>query len=155
MVMCRLDYCNSLFVNLPQKEIEKLQKVQNAAARLISLTSNRESVKLVLNKLHWLPIAYRIQFKIAVIVHRCVNGTAPHYLRSMLTPYVPKRHLRSSNCTAVTFVVPRVNQNTVGKRAFSVAGPQVWNAIPDSIREIKSNDIFRAKLKTHFFECAF
>ena len=109
-VMCRLDYCNSLFINLPQKDIEKLQKVQNAAARLISLTPNRESVKPVLKRLHWLPVAFRIQFKIAVIVHRCVHGTAPSYLRTMLTPYVPKRNLRSAKSVAASFVIYRVNK---------------------------------------------
>ena len=57
-------------------------------------------------KTHWLPIAYRIQFKIAMIVHRCVYGTSPNNLQSMHTPFVPKIHLRSSNSTAVNFVVP-------------------------------------------------
>ena len=154
-VTCRLDYCNSLFINLPKKDIEKLQKVQNAAARLISLTPNRESVKPVLKKLHWLPLAYGIKIKIAVIIHRRVHKTAPSYLQAMLTPYVPKRNLRSAKNSAVSFVVPRFNQQTVGPRAFSIAGPQIWNDIPSWIREMKSNDIFRSKLKTHFFECAF
>ena len=154
-VTCRLDYCNSLLINLPKKDIERLQRVQNAAARLIALTPKTESAKPVLKRLHWLPVVYRIQFKIAVIMHRCVYGTAPNYLQSMLTPYVPKRKLRSSTESAVTFVVPRVNQKTVGSRAFSVAGPQIWNAIPSSIRTIESNNVFRSKLKTYYFECAF
>ena len=154
-VTCRLDYCNSLLVNLPKKDIARLQKVQNAAARLIHLTPKTESAKPALKKLHWLPVAYRIKFKIAVILHRCMHGTAPCYLRSMLTPYLPKRDLRSSTSNAVTLVVPRVNQKTVGSRAFSVAGPEIWNEIPSSIRSIESNNVFRSKLKTHYFNCAF
>ena len=108
-VTCRLDYCNSLLVNLPNKDIERLQKVRNAAVRLISLTPKTESAKPVLKRLHWLPIAFRIKFKIAVIIHRCLHDTAPSYLKSMLTPYVPTRNLRSSKSSAVILVVPRVN----------------------------------------------
>ena len=141
-VTCRLDYCNSLLINLPKKDTEKLQIVQNAATRLIALTPKTESAKPILKRLHWLPVAYRIQFKIAVIMHRCVYGTAPNYLQSMLTSYVPNRKLRSSTMSAVTFVVLRVNQKTAGSRAFSVAGPQILNAIPSSIRTIESNNVF-------------
>ena len=154
-VTCRLDYCNSLLINLPNKDIERLQKVQNAAARLISRTPKSESAKPVLKRLHWLPIAYRIKFKIAVIIHRCLHDTAPSYLKSMLTQYVPTRNLRSSKSSAVILVVPRVNQKTVGNRAFSVAGPAIWNALPTSIREIESTNVFKSKLKTHYFNCAF
>ena len=154
-VACRLDYCNSLLVNLPKKDIERLQKVQNAAARFIHLTPKAESTKPALKQLHWLPVAYRIKFKIAVIIQRCMHGTAPCYLRSMLTPYVPKRDLRSSTSSAVSLVVPRVNQKTVGSRAFSVAGPEIWNEIPSLIRSLESNNVFRSKLKTHYSNYAF
>ena len=152
-VMCRLDYCNSILVNLPKKDIERLQKVQNAAARLVTLTPKAQSVKPVLKRLHWLPVAYRIKYKVAVVVHRCIYGTAPGYLRDLLTLYVPKRKLRSS--TELNLVVPKVNQKTVGSRAFASAGPQIWNELPTSIRAIESNNIFKTKLKTYLFERAF
>ena len=152
-VTCRLDYCNSLLINLPNKNIESLQKVQNAAARLISRTPKSESAKPVLKRLHWL--AFRIKFKIAVIIHRCLHDTAPSYLKTMLSQFVPTRNLRSAKSSAVILVVPRVNQKTVGNRAFSVAGPLIWNAIPASIREIESTSVLRTKLKTHYFDCAF
>ena len=154
-VACRLDYCNSLLVNLPKKDIERLQKVQNAAARFISLTPKSEHVTPILQQLHWLPVAFRIKYKIAMIMYRCVHGTAPIYPRSMLTQYVPRRNLRSSELPAVSFVVPRVNQKTVGSRAFSTAGPEIWNDIPPSIRTIGSINVFKSKLKTYYFSCAF
>ena len=139
------------------KYITRLQYIQNAASWLFSLTSKIKYVKPVLKRLHWLPVAYRIKYKIVVIMHRCVNGTSPVYLQSMLAPYVPRRNLRSSTNSAVTFVVPRVNQKTVDSRAFSTAGPrpQIWNKIPSSIRIILSNDVFRKKLKTHYSKCIF
>ena len=76
-ISSRLDYCNILYTGLTQSNIHKLQMVQNAAARMLTGTKKREHITPVLAQLHWLPVKYRIDFKILLFVFKAVNGSAP------------------------------------------------------------------------------
>jgi len=87
-----------------------------------------------------------------VIVHRCLNGRAPPYLSEYcaLVASADQRHLRSTNCQLLA--VPRYRLNAYGRRAFSVAGPAVWNSLPNFIRDPTITlDCFRRLLKTYLF----
>jgi len=59
--------------------LQKVQSVQNAAARLITGTRPCERITPVLQKLHWLPVRRRIQFKLACLVHQSLAGQTPSY----------------------------------------------------------------------------
>ena len=72
-ILSRLDYCNSLFINLPKKDIYQLQKLQNYAARTILKRPTREHATPLLKELHWLPIHARIDYKVAILVFKCLN----------------------------------------------------------------------------------
>ena len=98
-VSSKLDHCNSLLYGLPNCLIKKLQHVQNAAARLITLSRKHEHITPILLNLHWLPVNYRIIFKILLITYKALNDLAPTYVRDLLTPYTPPRQLRSSSTT--------------------------------------------------------
>ena len=97
MVISRLDYCNSVFIGLPADQIARLQRVQNNAARLVLKKRRRDHVTPLLKELHWLPVKFRCQYKIATLAYRHFDGSLPPYLSSSLCTYEPPRSLRSSN----------------------------------------------------------
>ena len=152
-ILSRLDYCNSLFKNINKEQISKLQKLQNFAAKVILRKSIRDHVTPCLIHLHWLPVQYRIDFKLAVLVFKCLNGLAPVYLSNLIEKYIPPRTLRSSNLNLVTSKVGVYKK--LGDRAFSVSAPAVWNALPLELRRTSTLELFKRNLKTHFFSLCF
>ena len=84
-VSSRVDYCNRLLYGLPAHQLNKLQRVQNAAARLIFQESNYCHVKPLLYNLHWLPVKFRIDFMILLLTYKAINGLAPFYLQELVT----------------------------------------------------------------------
>ena len=81
VVSSRLYYCNSLFFNMKQQNTFKLQKVQNAAARLITRKRKRDSVRETLKELHWLRIESRVIFKLILITYKCIYGLCSKNLK--------------------------------------------------------------------------
>ena len=148
-ISSKLDYCNVLLTGLQQSQINRLQHVQNAAARLLTATSRCEHVTPVLRSLHWLPVSARIDFKILLLVFKVLNGLGPLYLSELLRPYIPTRNLRSSKKKLL--IVPKCNLKRYGCRAFSHRAPTLWNALPDDIRQVELLETFKSKLKTHLF----
>ena len=123
MITCNLDYCNSLLLGLPNQSILLLQRVQNAAARMITSTSRRESARPLLRDLHWLPIHQRVEFKVLVFIYKCIHGLAPAYLEELIKIQINERHLRSANRTILH--VPFTRSALAYDRAFSHAGPRL------------------------------
>ena len=80
VIMSRIDYCNSLLVGVPSTQLSKLQRLQNAAARLVSNVAKYDHITPTLVNLHWLPVTYRVNFKMVMLAHKCIYGNAPEYL---------------------------------------------------------------------------
>ena len=135
LVISRLDYCNSIL--LPKRELDKLQRAQNTAARLITGTKQYHHIKPALQKLQLLPVESRITFKIILITFKIFHGLSPAYVSSLLQEYHPPRSLRSSSKSLLT--VPTMNSVTFGERAFSFYAPTLWNTLPDSLKICPKN----------------
>ena len=150
LVTSRFDYCNGLLCGIPEELIRKLQRVQNNAARVITLTEKHDHITPVLKELHWLPVRRRIEFKILLLANKCLHGTTPSYLRELLKEYVPPRTLRSTSKNLLC--EPRNNMKTYDDRSFSACAPKLWNQLPDNIRAAGSVAIFKQQLKTHLFK---
>ena len=137
-VISHLDFVNSLFSCLPNCYVRKLQRIQNMAAKLILLKSRRDSATVCLKTLHWLPVHLRVEFKVPVLVFKCVTNQAPEYLVELLTPATSTRSLRSNSQGALLLKVPHVQCRTFAARAFDVYGPQLWNTLPPYIRQTQN-----------------
>ena len=123
---------------------------------IFSLVTNRrksDHITPILRSLHWLPVKYRIDFKIIILTFRILHGQAPEYMCSMINRQVNSRCLRSSS--KVRLIVPKVRTKQYGERAFSVVSPKLWNALPDSIQTETNFITFKKKVKTYLFKAAF
>ena len=153
IILSRLDFCNSILTGITADQLNRLQLIQNCAARLVLKKRKRDHVTPLLIELHWLPIESRIQFKLAVFAFKHFEKSLPQYLSSVLCTYQPSRSLRSS--AEKLLKIPRVNLKTAGERSFHFAASAVWNSLPNSIRSISTLPVFKRHLKTHLFRLAF
>ena len=144
---------NSLLDGLPANQIKKLQRVQNAAARIVSKCGFELDIMPILKSLHWLPVAFRVKYKILTITWKCLHDKAPEYLTQVLIPLKRDRTLRSND--QLLLVIPKTNMKTLGDRSFAASAPSLWNAMPLKLRQATSINIFKKDLKTYLFEQAF
>ena len=149
LVISRLDSLNALLIGLPANLIAKLQRVQNCAARVITGVGRFDHITPVLNDLHWLRIKERVEFKILLLVFKCLHNSGPEYLQSLLDFHRPGRQLRSAN--GLLLSRRRSRLVTFGDRAFSCVAPKLWNQLPSFIRESGSTPVFKKNLKTLLF----
>ena len=150
LVIGHLDYCNSLLYGLPVCYINKLQQVQNAAARLISNSTRFDHISPVMKDLHWLPVKYRVMFKLVVYTFKALHGSAPTYIHQLIRPKPQSNYNLRSNVKHLLLDLPNKTKKTTGDRVFFAAAPTMWNALPDELRALDSLKTFMARLKTHF-----
>ncbi|XP_068723293.1 uncharacterized protein [Montipora capricornis] len=135
-VTSRLDYCNSLLYGLPKYQLSKLQRIQTIAARLITDTMKFDHINPVLYNLHWLPVNYRIQFKILVITFKAIYGMAPSYLSNLICIRSSSRYSLCNNDTIFLERPKGVMRTTLGARSFHASAPALWNSLPAHIRRL-------------------
>ena len=150
LITTKLDYCNSLMYGLPKRLLSKLQSVQNSAARIVTLSRRHDHITPRLIQLHWLPVHYRIIFKILLIVYKSMNEACPSYLSSCLQHRTSTRSLRS--VAKELLLVPSSKSKTYGDRSFAVCAPKLWNRLPYSLRKAPCISTFKKDLKTYLFK---
>ena len=141
LVSSHLDYCNSLLYVFADIDLTRLQHVQNQLVRQVTKSPPFTCSIPLLRSLHWLPVRFRILFKINLLTYKTLHEKQPVYLHSMLAASIPFCSLRSNNDNSLS--VPRVKTNT-GARAF-----HSWNNLPRSVRSASSVATFKKYLKTH------
>ncbi len=150
LVLSRLDYCNALLAGLPACTIKPLQLIHNAAA--VFNEPKKAHVTPLFIRLHWLPIATLIKFKVLMFAYKTTTGTAPIYLNLLVQTYAPSRSLRSASERRL--VVPSQRGTKSLSRTFSWTVPSWWNDLPISIRTAESLAIFKKTSKDTSFSPA-
>ena len=151
LVLSHIDYANGILVGITKKLVSRLQTILNKAAKIVLGLNKYDSATQALFRLHWLPVEYRINFKIATMVYKCLEGTSPEYLSSLLKPIRTGHNTRSESNGLLE--IPRAS--TQGDKAFYVCGPRIWNDLPASVRNSSTCAIFKKRLKTYYFKAAF
>ena len=155
LILSKLDYCNSLLYNISQSELHRLQSIMNKAARItldIPLTSTTHHNNDNLATLHWLPMQFRVPFKIAVITYKILSTAQPSYLNQLTSVKTLNRTLRSSSAIVLQNSTPSTN---ISSRAFRYSAPTIWNSIPPSIRNSPSLSTFKSNLRTFYYQLAY
>ena len=152
-ISSRLDYCHALLYGLPTCSTVSCWQATARSKFCCSCchfyTRKFDHITPVLIDLHWLPVYYRVIFKLLLLTYKALNGLAPCYLSDLLS-------YRSSCCSlrSVTnnlLVEPRAKLTTYGFRSFSFAAPRLWNRLPSDIRSCSSVASFKSRLKTFLF----
>lgn len=152
IVGSRLDYCNSLLFGTSERNLDRLQRVQNTLARVVLQAPWSVSATDLRRQLHWLPVRQRIHFKLATITYKTMMSDHPSYLHDQLCHHQSIRSLRSS--TAPLLQLPPV-KTVFAARAFSAAAPKLWNSLSARTRSANTSATFRSSLKTELFSAAY
>ena len=131
-----VDYCNSVFSLVRVKHHHPLQSVLNAAARVISRRRKYDHISdVVRDQLHWLPTAERTQYKLRILVYKCLHQLAPKYLVEMckvVSELPGRKNLRSASRGAL--IELRTKTSTYGPRSFAVCCPKTLNRLQSNLR---------------------
>jgi len=148
LILTRLDNCNSVLYGAPVSSIQKLQSVQNNAARIARQAPRQSHAKPLMRRLHWLPVQHRIDYKVSVLTYKTLNKSVPQYLSQRINHRVNAWTPRSSS---TPLLIQPFARTDFAKRSFRCAAPSVWNSLPASVIESDSLSVFKSRLKTFLF----
>ena len=146
LVFSRLFYCSSVWSNTAKKNVDKLQLVQNFAARIVANKRKYEHVTPILRSLNWLPVRDQLYFRDAVLAFKCMSGLAPVYLSDKLITRstVSKRELETRNSQMLNIPLFRT---ATGQKTFYYRTVNIWNNLNNDIKLCIDVNSFRSKLR--------
>ena len=134
---------NSLLSGLPASTVNILQRVRNAAARLICNLKPCEHVTASLKQLHWLSVKQRVQYKLCMIMYTIHFGLVPLYITELVITVAAQTSCPGLRSADTTNYVQPLRRTKFGERAFSYAGPAVWNLLPDDLHRTPMINSFK------------
>ena len=151
LVLSRIDYCNSLLMGSAEYQINKLQRIQNMACRVIYSVIKFDSISHYLKDLHWLHVHEQIAYNICILMFKCFRDIAPKYLTELVR--FDSNHNRNLQ-SKLKFLaqVPRCNNVQTSMSAFSIIEPKLWDGLLVTLKVKKNIKDFNVALKTHLFK---
>ena len=149
LVFSKLYYCSPVWSSTTKKNISKLQKIQNFAARIITNTRKFDHVTPVLQKLRWLPVSYYLTYTVGALAFKCVKGLAPSYLSDR---FVTRSTVHDRNTRNKDYLNIPAYQSAAGQRTFLYRAIKLWNSLPRAITAADSLCTFKKKLREFLFE---
>ena len=151
LVLSHLDYCNSMLLGIPNYNIQKIQCIQNMSARIVLQLPRRSRITHHLADLHWLKVPYEIEYKIAILMFKCIHDSAHKYLTELIVvDQVHGHNLRSTNSGRIHTTVSRTTM--VHESSFWSMGPRIWNNLPETVVKTTSLSAFQSQLKAVLFK---
>ena len=154
-ILSRVNYCNALYTSLPNIQTKKLQTLINSSARFILNIKGIHRFTHItphLQQLHFLPMHYRVKFKICLTVYKSLNSISPLYLQELISLRKPHKHItlrKDSDKLLLKHKTPE--KQDYKNRGFSFAASNYWNQLPLKIRESQTVQAFKTNLKTFYY----
>ena len=156
LVISKLDYCNSLYMNLPKTRLNKLKSILNGSVRFIyNINDRREELIPYYKKAHILPIDQRICFKVCLLTYKAVYGSAPSYIKDLIEIELLNGGTNTRSRIegdGFRLKLPKMSKNKLGERRFSNYAPEAWNSLPLRLRSLDDISHFKKQLKTYLFD---
>ena len=149
LVFSKLYYCSNVWSSTSKKNIERLQKVQNFAARIITGTQKYEHITPILKQLNWLPVSDMLKYFVGVLAFKCLNGLAPDYLNSYFQERLSLHDRNTRNKQKLNIPAYR---SAAGQRTFEYRAVSLWNSLPCNITVHDNSKDFKSKLYNYLFE---
>ena len=154
LVSSHPDYSNALLFGLPKYQLDCLQKVQNAAARVIFQIAKFDHITPALIALQWLLVTFRVQFNLLLFVYKSLHNQSPSCIKGLWSLKPAVNYALLSFGKSLLFF-PKVNYSTLADRAFAHASPVLWNSLPLTIKTSSNLGILKKQLKTFLFKKSF
>ena len=144
LVFSKLFYCSNVWSNTSQKNIKKLQAIQNFACRIVSGKRKFDHISGQLKELRWLPIATELEYRNGVMAYKCMSGRAPKYLADKFKSRYDITNRRTRNQEKLQ--IPRFKLAT-GQRTFQYRCVKLWNDLDTKLKQPSSTNNFKRNLK--------
>ena len=149
LVLSKLYYCASVWGNTSKKNLDKLQKIQNFAARILSGTKKFQHIILILKELNWFPVHPNVKLRESVMTFKCVKSLAPSYL---CDKFVKRSDIHSNETRNKDKLQISMFKSSSGQRTFHYRAVTSCNSMSEDLRKCESVDNFKKKLQVLLFD---